>query len=64
MKNIEYENIEFIIGENANENWELLDYLRQINDEYIWFHLNSFPSPYVIMKSSLIEIDKDRQNEY
>ena len=43
--------IEYIIGKNANENWEILDKYKNINDNYIWFHLNSFASCYVIMKS-------------
>ena len=41
---IEYENITFKVGKNAKENWKLLEE----NQEYIWFHLNSFPSCYVI----------------
>ena len=34
------------IGENKNENWEMLD----TNGEFTWLHLNSFPSCYVIIE--------------
>ena len=59
MKNIQYKNINFYIGSNANENWKLLEDSKNINDNYIWFHLNSFPSPYVIMYSTLDQIKLD-----
>ena len=35
------------IGENAKENWKLLE---KANDNDIFFHLSSFPSCYVILK--------------
>lgn len=34
----------FVVGQNARENWQLLDN----PPEYWWFHLESFPSPFVI----------------
>jgi len=61
MKIVEYENIVFCVGETAKENWELLDKLRLENPDYLWFHLNSFPSPYVIMKTTLIELSSDEK---
>lgn len=36
----------FKIGKNAEENWSLLD----INENFYWFHLNSFPSCHVIIE--------------
>lgn len=56
MREIIFENIKFLIGQNSQENWDLLDSCSKINNEYIWFHLNSFPSCYVIMCSSLSDI--------
>ena len=56
MREIEYQNYIFYIGQNAKENWELLDKLSKINNEYIWFHLNSFASPYVIVNTSINEL--------
>tara|TARA_B100000902_G_scaffold400037_1_gene474878 strand:- start:3839 stop:4183 length:345 start_codon:yes stop_codon:yes gene_type:complete len=64
MKIFEYENIQYYIGETAKENWELLDTLLQENSDYIWFHLNSFPSSYVIMKTDLLEISEKSHNDY
>lgn len=62
MKTVKYDNINFFIGENAVENWNLLDTSKNINNHYIWFHLNSFPSPYVIMQSSIIELKEQYNN--
>ncbi len=56
MREIIFENIKFLVGQNSQENWDLLDSYSKINNEYIWFHLNSFPSCYVIMCSSLTDI--------
>lgn len=63
MKEVEFNNIKFYIGQSAKENWDLLD--KTINKSYIWFHLNSFPSPYVIMYTSLEDLEKiDISNSY
>jgi hypothetical protein len=56
MREIIFENIKFLVGQNSQENWDLLDSCKQINNNYIWFHLDSFPSCYVIMCSSLADI--------
>ena len=48
MKTFEFENIQFLLGQNAQENWDLLN----CNDEFLWLHLNSFPSCYVIIEST------------
>ena len=52
----EFNNVKFYIGQSAKENWQLLDDSKRINVNYIWFHLNSFPSPYVIMHSTIDEL--------
>lgn len=64
MKIFDYENIQYNLGQTAKENWELLDALKEENNEYIWFHLNSFPSPYVIMKKNLSEIPEQSRQSY
>ena len=51
-----YNDIKFYSGQTAIENWELLDISKSINEDFIWFHLNSFPSPYVIMYSTLDDL--------
>lgn len=56
MKEEIYKDIKFYIGQNAQENWDLFDESLKINQDYIWFHLNSFPSPYVIMYSTIEEL--------
>ena len=46
MKTVEYNNITIIIGQNAQENWDIIDF----ESSYIWLHLNSFPSCHVIIE--------------
>ena len=64
MKKVEYNNIIYIIGENAQDNWNILDLYKKENDKYIWFHLNSFSSAYVIMCSTINDIDKSQFYDY
>ena len=64
MKEFEFENIKYYVGRTAKENWELLDNAKKDNPNYIWFHLNSFASPYVIMFSTLDNMNNDDINEY
>lgn len=58
MKSVLYENIIFEIGQNAKENWEIFEKNKENNSNFLWFHLNSLPSSYVIMKFSIIELKK------
>ena len=64
MKKYEFNNIKFYVGESANDNWELLDTAKAENENYVWFHLNSFPSPYVIMWSSIENLHDKSVNEF
>ena len=50
---IEYEDTIFKVGKNAKENWKLLEE----NQEYMWFHLDSFPSGHCIVESP--ELNKE-----
>ena len=62
MKIEEYNGVYYYIAKTAQENWDLLDKSKIINSNYIWFHLNSFPSCYVIMYDTLKNL-KDKYNE-
>jgi len=53
MKTEEFNEISIIIGQNAQENWDIIDF----ESEYIWLHLNSFPSCHVIIESINPSID-------
>lgn len=57
MKEIEYEGITYHLGTNANDNWNIL---QNANQNWIWFHLDNEPSPYVILTESLKELKKDK----
>ena len=54
----EFEGVKFYVGKSAKENWELLDKAKAEDQNYIWFHLESFPSPYVVMWSSISNLEK------
>jgi len=58
MREFELQEIKFYVGQNAKENWDLLDRAKVENQNYIWFHLDSFPSPYVIMWSTIGDLEK------
>jgi predicted ribosome quality control (RQC) complex YloA/Tae2 family protein len=47
MKTEFYNGTEIIIGQNVKENWNMIDF----NSNFIWLHLNSYPSCHVIIKS-------------
>lgn len=50
MKEIQLEQGNLIkIGENAKENWALID---ASESEWWWFHLKSFPSSHVVLETS------------
>lgn len=51
-----FNNVKYYIGRSAKENWQLLDDSKKINEHFIWFHLNSFASPYVIMYTTIDEL--------
>lgn len=48
MKMFEFENCSIILGETAEENWEIFD---NSKSEDYFFHLSSFPSGYVALKN-------------
>ena len=56
MKLNEFNNVKYYLGENAEDNWDLFDKSKEINENYICFHLNSFASPYVIMYATMDDI--------
>jgi predicted ribosome quality control (RQC) complex YloA/Tae2 family protein len=47
MKEDVVDNVVIKIGQTAQENWNLLN----TNGNYIWMHLNSYPSCHVIIES-------------
>ena len=55
MKSFEFEGYTCHLGETAKENWELFDLSR---DSDLFFHLASFPSGYVILKSENVYVQE------
>ena len=47
MKSITINDVDYKIGQNAQENWDLLN----LNENYTWLHLKSFPSCHVIIEN-------------
>jgi hypothetical protein len=64
MRETIYNDIKYVIGQNAKENYNILDQAYKINCDYIWFHLNSFPSCFVIMYSTLYELKPNNIHDY
>ena len=52
MKTITVDHFDVYVGENATENWELID--KYIEYKYTWFHLASFPSCHVFVDTKYI----------
>jgi len=56
----------FKVGQNAQENWDLIrNYMRNSEEfgnslEFLWFHLDEFPSAHVIIEQE--EPDNDEIN--
>mgnify|MGYP001164135378 CR=1 FL=1 len=46
MKEFDFENTKIVLGQTAQENWDLIDF----DSDFIWLHLNSFPSCHVIIE--------------
>ena len=53
MKTELFNNVEIIIGQNAQENWNMIDF----ESDYVWLHLNSYPSCHVIIKDDSPDIE-------
>lgn len=46
---------EFVVGNNAVENWNVLMVAKKENQKYVWMHLENESSPYVIIKKELLK---------
>jgi|APCry1669190731_1035312.scaffolds.fasta_scaffold80355_2 predicted ribosome quality control (RQC) complex YloA/Tae2 family protein len=57
IKEFIYQNQKYIIsiGKNKTENWGIID---GASSDDLWFHLNDFPSPHVILKTNNLTIDE------
>lgn len=53
MKKEQFNGIEIVIGQNAQENWNMINF----DSDFIWLHLNSFPSCHVIIKDTEPDIE-------
>jgi predicted ribosome quality control (RQC) complex YloA/Tae2 family protein len=56
MKEVFFNDIKYLIGESAQDNWDLLKLSKQ---DYIWFHLEKQSSPYVIICESETNLRKN-----
>eukprot|EP00930_Biecheleria_cincta_P017383 TRINITY_DN13838_c0_g2_i1.p1 TRINITY_DN13838_c0_g2~~TRINITY_DN13838_c0_g2_i1.p1 ORF type:complete len:367 (-),score=92.29 TRINITY_DN13838_c0_g2_i1:316-1416(-) len=52
MKTLQVGDFSLLVGETAQENWDLIDQARKLG----WFfHLTDFPSPYVVLECGKVE---------
>lgn len=47
MKSITINDIIYKVGQNAQENWDLLN----LNENFTWLHLKAFPSCHVVIEA-------------
>ena len=45
MKELDFNDTRILLGENAQDNWDIIDF----ESNYIWLHLDKFPSCHVII---------------
>tara|TARA_Y100000389_G_C17362904_1_gene464719 strand:- start:77 stop:406 length:330 start_codon:yes stop_codon:yes gene_type:complete len=53
MKTFVVNGIKCLVGQNKNDNWNLLDTIE--NKNFYFFHLSSFPSPYLFAEVDLLQ---------
>jgi len=53
MKTIIKDNKTYKVGQNAKENWSLISEAKKKNKDYVWVHLDSFPSGHIIIEDEL-----------
>jgi len=53
MKEFEINDIVVVLGQCAQENWDIIDF----ESDFIWLHLNSFPSCHVIIRDERPDIE-------
>jgi predicted ribosome quality control (RQC) complex YloA/Tae2 family protein len=56
MISIINDNIIYKLGRNAQENFQLIDETKEIDDDYWWFHLEDHPSGHCIVHTK--DLDK------
>lgn len=57
MKQFIENDITYYLGENGQDNHDMIDMTKKINDKYWWFHLADFPSGHCVVAQE--ELTKD-----
>ena len=55
MKYYTYSNITIVLGQNDIDNWEIIKNYKKVNQNYIWMHLDSYPSGHIIILSENVD---------
>lgn len=50
MKEVWIHGVRIVTGENAADNWEIIDRARACNPSFWWVHLSKFPSGHVVIE--------------
>ena len=51
MKTFQVDQVLMVLGENASENESLI---KESNTDFIWLHLDKFPSGHIIIQSNIV----------
>jgi hypothetical protein len=54
MKIFTINDITYVLGQNSQDNHNMIDMIKKDNNQYWWFHLRNFPSGHCIVKSTTI----------
>lgn len=53
MKDFKYQNVNILLGQNSKENQQLI--ISCTNSNYVWLHLNSFPSGHILIECENVD---------
>jgi len=59
MKVVEQDGTTYWIGKNAQDNWDII---KKSEHNWIWFHLDKFPSSHIIICKNAKEVSKEEIN--
>jgi predicted ribosome quality control (RQC) complex YloA/Tae2 family protein len=59
MKVVEEDGTVYWIGKNAQDNWDII---KKSEQNWMWFHLDKFPSSHVIICKNVEEVSKEEIN--
>lgn len=57
MKELVWDGVIIKLGQNDVENWKLINQMRHENENYVWVHLEKYPSGHAIIEGTFSDVD-------